>query len=816
MARELRLNNPSLADAVEEVGLLSGFKMGESLCVPRRIRPAFLISLLLFRPVYLLEIQLNDFHFTQLHIKEERENITIRQGEELPLEELVQKLVSTGYLRQNTAHQAGTFSILGGILDIYPARGELENAVVRVDYFGDVIDSLTMVSPNNRKACGAIEEIEILAPEIEVDNQGRASAGAGATAELEAGALVVIIDPDQIDQELNDDFLQAVGVLRAHNITTISLTAFGNATKSVEVSDLELLNALSEALAGTELGEVLGVESPRSPRNKIPKREPLDVNSLEIGEYLVHDLHGIGRFIGRETKQSHFERDENGEPVLEEYLVIEYAPSSRRRNAEPDYLFVASSTPTSLAKYIGSDHPKLSRFGGVDFANVKAKTKQYTRDIARELIRLYATRINSPGIAFTVEEDALHQLEDSFEWELTPDQKTAIEAVRMDMEADYPMDRLICGDVGFGKTEIAIRAAFIAVNGGRQVAILVPTTILASQHYNTFTSRYAKFPINIGLLSRFTSTSDKRNILEGLETGTVDVVIGTHAILSKHVQFKNLGLVVIDEEQRFGTMQKETLKKIKVNLDVLSMSATPIPRTLEMALTGIRDISTLSTPPKNRTSIITNVMESSNKVLQEAIEFEVKRGGQVFLVHNNIATIQSRANKIADLIPGVRVAVAHAKMSEARIDRVIDEFWHGTIDVLVCTTIIETGLDIANANTLIVEDAEHYGLAQLHQLRGRVGRSSTQAYAFFFYRRGKTLTAQAYKRLETINDLTTLGAGTAVALKDLELRGSGNFLGAQQSGYIAGVGHEMYISMLSDTIETLKRQERGRGSSRRA
>ncbi|XCB31053.1 transcription-repair coupling factor [Arcanobacterium hippocoleae] len=438
--------------------------------------------------------------------------------------------------------------------------------------------------------------------------------------------------------------------------------------------------------------------------------------------------------------------------------------------------------------------------GGSDWAKTKAKARAAVKEIARELIRLYAKRRAARGHAFGSDTPWQRELEDAFEYIETPDQLHTIEEVKRDMESLEPMDRLISGDVGYGKTEIAVRAAFKAIQDGKQVAVLVPTTLLVQQHLETFRERYAGFPVVVEGLSRFQTRKESDTIKDGVTKGKIDIVIGTHKLITGDVRFKDLGLVIIDEEQRFGVEHKETLKQLYPTVDVLAMSATPIPRTLEMAVTGIRQMSTLATPPEERHPILTYVGVQDSKQISAAIKRELLRDGQVFYIHNRTQTISKVAAGLADLVPEARVGIAHGKMSESQLEQVINQFWEKEIDVLVCTTIVETGLDISNANTLIVEDAQKLGLSQLHQLRGRVGRGRERAYAYFLYPPEKVMTETAIERLRTIAAHTELGAGIQVAMKDLEIRGAGNLLGGEQSGHIAGVGFDLYIRMVSEAV----------------
>lgn len=530
-------------------------------------------------------------------------------------------------------------------------------------------------------------------------------------------------------------------------------------------------------------------------KNKLRKRQKaIDPMSLKAGDYIVHSHHGIGRFVeltSREIKKN----------TYREYIVIEYAPTIKGR--ENDKLFVPTDSLDRISKYTGGT-PTLHKLGGSDWAKAKQKARKAIREITTELVQLYARRANAKGYAFSPDTPWQTELESSFEHVETADQLTVIEEIKRDMEKPVPMDRLLCGDVGYGKTEVAVRAAFKAVQDGKQVAVLAPTTLLAQQHFETFSNRYLSFPVRVACLSRFTSGKEAEKIVDDLALGNIDVIIGTHRLLTGRVRFKDLGLIIIDEEQRFGVEHKETLKQFKTNIDVLSMSATPIPRTLEMAVTGIREMSTLSTPPEERYPILTYVGPYKDKQVVAAIKRELLRDGQVFYVHNKVEDIDKIAHQLKNLIPQARVAVAHGKMNETQLEKIIVDFWNREYDVLVCTTIVETGLDIPNVNTLIIDKAENFGLSQLHQLRGRVGRGNERAYAYFLYTENKTLTSTAQERLETIATNTDLGAGIRVALKDLEIRGAGNLLGGQQSGQIEGVGFDLYMRMLTETIEAFK------------
>ena len=531
-------------------------------------------------------------------------------------------------------------------------------------------------------------------------------------------------------------------------------------------------------------------------------RKSVDPLSLHPGDLVVHAQHGVGRFVEL-MRRGVGSAKNTANPATREYVVIEYAPS--KKGQPGDRLLVPTDALDQVSKYVGGDNPTLNRMGGADWQRTKSKARKAVREIAGELVRLYAARSATTGHAFGPDTPWQTELEEAFPYTETPDQLSTIDEVKRDMESPQPMDRLICGDVGYGKTEIAVRAAFKAIQDGKQVAVLVPTTLLVSQHAETFTERMAGFPVKIAQLSRFQSAAESEKVLAGLADGSVDVVVGTHRLITGQVRFKDLGLVVIDEEQRFGVEHKETLKALRTDVDVLSMSATPIPRTLEMAVTGLREMSTLATPPEDRHPILTYVGAYERKQVSAAVRRELLRDGQVFYVHNRVEDIDRVAAQISEMVPEARVATAHGQMSETRLEQVIDAFWHKEIDVLVCTTIVETGLDVSNANTLIVDRADRMGLSQLHQLRGRVGRGRERAYAYFLYPADKPLTETALERLRTIATNTDLGAGMQVAMKDLEIRGAGNLLGGEQSGHIAGVGFDLYVRMVSEAVAAYKK-----------
>ncbi|MGH9182998.1 MAG: transcription-repair coupling factor [Acidimicrobiales bacterium] len=511
-------------------------------------------------------------------------------------------------------------------------------------------------------------------------------------------------------------------------------------------------------------------------------------DGLEPGGYVVHAHHGVARYAGMVTRAiGGVDRD---------YLLLEYRGG--------DKLYVPTDQIGVVRPYAGGESPALNRLGGSEWRKARSRARAATREVARELVALYRQRAQVGGHAFSPDTVWQRELEESFPWRETPDQARAIAEVKADMEADRPMDRLVCGDVGYGKTEVALRAAFKAVQDGKQVAVLVPTTLLAQQHGATFAERLAGYPVRVEVLSRFLTATEAKAVVGGLAEGTVDVVIGTHRLLSGDVTFKRLGLLVVDEEQRFGVTHKEAIKRLRTDVDVLTLTATPIPRTLEMSLTGIRDLTLLHTPPAQRQPILTYVGEHDRRAVAEAVRRELLREGQVFYVHNRVADIDSVAAELSELVPEARIAVAHGQMDEGSLEQVVLAFWDGAYDVLVCTTIIESGIDMPTVNTLVVDGAERLGLGQLHQLRGRVGRAGSRAYAYLFHPRDHALSEEAYERLRTIGESTELGSGFKIAMRDLEIRGAGNLLGASQSGHVAAVGYDLYVQMVSEAVAELR------------
>lgn len=537
--------------------------------------------------------------------------------------------------------------------------------------------------------------------------------------------------------------------------------------------------------------EIYGVHKQQRKTTKRKDASPIkSFIDLNVGDYVVHEGHGIGKYIGIEELKV--------DGVKKDYLKIRYSGEG--------FLYVPTDQMDLIQKYIGSDDapPKLNKLGGTEWAKTKTKVKKAIEDMAGDLLKLYAEREKTKGYAFSKDADWQKQFEDLFPYEETPDQLRCIEEVKLDMERERAMDRLLCGDVGYGKTEVAIRAAFKAVADSKQVAFLVPTTILAQQHYNTFKQRFSGFPVNVEMLSRFKAPSAQKQILENVRTGNVDVLIGTHRLLSKDVQFKDLGLLIVDEEQRFGVKHKEALKQLKKSIDVLTLTATPIPRTLHMSMIGIRDMSVIEEPPEERFPVQTYVLSYNEAMVVDAITRELSRGGQVYYVYNRVQNIHQIANRLAQLVPQSRIAVGHGQMSERELEKIMLDYMNGEYDILVSTTIIETGLDISNVNTIIIHDADKLGLSQLYQLRGRVGRSYRQGYAYLMYEKDKVLSEVAEKRLKAIKEFTEFGSGFKIAMRDLEIRGAGNLLGGEQHGHMAAIGYDLYVKLLEETVGELR------------
>jgi transcription-repair coupling factor (superfamily II helicase) len=570
-----------------------------------------------------------------------------------------------------------------------------------------------------------------------------------------------------------------------------------------EVAGVEVLcGNLSDGLVGPGFAivthhDLVGQRAAeRADRAAMPARRRKQIDPLELkaGDYVVHEQHGVGRYLELANRTVH--------GAAREYLVLEYASSKRGQPA--DRLFVPMDQLDQVSRYLGGESPSLDKLGGSDWSARKGRARKAARQIAGELIKLYAARQATKGHSFGPDTPWQRELEDAFVHVETPDQLSTIDEVKRDMERTVPMDRLVCGDVGFGKTEIAVRAAFKAIQDGTQVVLLVPTTLLVQQHFATFAERFGQFPVTVRALSRFQTDKEAKEVLDGLADGSVDLVIGTHRLLQPGIKMKNLGLVIVDEEQRFGVEHKEALKHLRAAVDVLSMSATPIPRTLEMAVTGIRELSTIATPPEERHPVLSFVGAYDEGQITAAIRRELLREGQVFYIHNRVQSIEKAAARLRGLVPEARIATAHGQMGEHQLEQVMVDFWEKRFDVLVCTTIVESGLDVSNANTMIIERADMLGLSQLHQLRGRVGRGRERAYAYFLYPPDKPLTETAHDRLATIALHNELGGGMHVAMKDLEIRGAGNLLGGEQSGHIADVGFDLYIRLVGEAVSDFK------------
>ena len=791
---------------------------------------------------------------------------SLKPGTSIDPLELLRKWQAIGYRLENLVEMPGTMSRRGGIIDIYPTTSDLP---VRLDFFGDTVESIRSFDPASQRSLTKLSSIAI-GPATERLTTPKDSL----LSFLPPACLLVLDEPQNIQQamaeldiqasELRTDspspyftwkelepkikekphlMLTAWGLGEpAHRLNFAAapgyagqLPAFVSKVKQLLTQKQRLIIVSHQASRLAELLEqediiaspVTNVEQIPPPgsltlvqgllaegwvmnndttlftdaevfgfikQRRLIKRRAVPHHKLAIefapGDYVVHVEHGIGKFAGV-TRMS----TNNSE---KEYLWLQYAAG--------DKLYVPTDQIDRLSGYIGaSDRPPvLNRLGTQEWTKARQQAKEAAEDVARELLALYASREVIPGFAFSTDSVWQQELEASFPYVETTDQVKVQEEVKGDMEKAKPMDRLVCGDVGYGKTEVAIRAAFKAVMDGKQVAVLVPTTVLAQQHFATFKQRLDAFPIRIEVLSRFKTEKEQAAIIAGLADGSVDICIGTHRLLQKDVVFKNMGLLIIDEEQRFGVAHKEHLKKMRQEVDVLTLSATPIPRTLHMSLVGVRDMSTMETPPEQRLPIKTYVAEYNERLVREAILRETERNGQVFFVHNRVQGIAFIAGKLQSLIPEAKIAVAHGQMPEAELETVMADFARGNSDALVCTTIIESGLDMPNVNTLIVNRADKFGLTQLYQLRGRVGRGANLAYAYFLYEKGKRLTPNAEKRLKTIFEATELGAGFGIAMRDLEIRGAGTLLGPRQSGHISAVGFNLYCRLLADAVEERK------------
>ncbi|NCZ57029.1 MAG: transcription-repair coupling factor [Actinobacteria bacterium] len=748
----------------------------------------------------------------------------ITVGSQCDLKELIDHLGHLAYQRTDLVERRGEFAVRGGIVDVFLP---LASQPIRIDFFGDEIEDVSYFDVAGQRTTGAVNESMkilpcrelLLTPSVQakaralVDDFPQASEilekiSEGITAEGMESFIPLLVQSEQsildrmpentevifIDEEriksraadllaTNEEFYLASWLNAASGGATPLHSGDGTYMTWEELHENINKNQLQQRSFNV-FGSDLDEDATFLEAHAI---DPLRANT----DRLIEEFRGALELVSRSVAG-----------VTREYLVLEYA--SAKRGQPGDQIFVPTDSLEQVSKYVGGETPTVHRIGSGEWQKAKGRARKAVRQIAGELIRLYAARTSSPGFAFSADTPWQRELEDSFAYIETPDQLSTINEVKADMERPYPMDRIICGDVGYGKTEIAIRAAFKAVQDGKQVAVLVPTTLLVQQHTKTFEERYSGFPIKVAGLSRFNTAKESKEILTGIESGTFDVVVGTHRILSSDVHFKDLGLVIVDEEQRFGVEQKESLKKLRTTVDVLAMSATPIPRTLEMAVTGIREMSTITTPPEERHPILTYVGARDDAQITAAIHRELLRDGQIFYIHNRVESIDQAAQKIQKLVPEARIRIAHGQMSEGALEDVILAFWNRDFDVLVCTTIVESGLDIANANTLIVERADLFGLSQLHQLRGRVGRGRERAYAYFLFPPDQPLSELAHDRLKTIAANTELGAGMRVALKDLEIRGAGNLLGGEQSGHIADVGFDLYMRMVGEAVHEYK------------
>jgi transcription-repair coupling factor (superfamily II helicase) len=783
--------------------------------------------------------------------------VHLAPGAAFSLEQLAEELALAGYERVERADERGQFAVRGGLVDVFPTTGR---EPLRVEFWGDEIENIRAFSPFTQRALHPVDEtaiypaaerrVELLEPTLESVIPEDLVPALSQPVDLvwQRDEVLAVweeegLDPVPLDEasvldplpqrqpfafEAQRPALVARGLAEAEN----ELGAFVRAGHRVVVTfahrgealrqqnllrrvdarildegkplpdEAELLFAVTPARRGfvwRELGLVL-LPDTQVFRKRPPRERRVGVRSLQsfadlrTGDYVVHEDHGVGKLSGFETKTV--------AGVTRDYLLLAFRGDDR--------LYVPHEQLGKVSRYIGADGaaPALSKLGGKAWDNLKTRARESVRELAGELLALYARRQNAAGHAFDLRNEWLERLEAEFPYRETPDQQAAIEAVKEDLEAPRPMDRLVCGDVGFGKTEVAIRAAFAAAVNGKQVLFLAPTTILAEQHWHTFRQRYRDFPLVVEMVSRFRKPAEIKRILADFSAGKVDVLIGTHRILSRDVIPKELGLVILDEEQRFGVAQKELLRSLRLEVDVLALSATPIPRTLHMSLSGLRDISIIETPPEGRRPIRTTVAELDEELIKLALEREHERGGQSFYLHNRVETIDDAAQKLQQLCPNLRFLVAHGQMRERDLEEKMHTFLRGDADVLVSTTIIESGLDIPQANTLIVERADTLGLAQLYQIRGRVGRSDVTAHAYLFYPDMSELTPEARARLATLADHTELGAGFAIAMRDLEIRGAGNLLGDEQSGHIAALGFELYVELLAEAVAELSGERR--------
>ncbi len=760
-----------------------------------------------------------------------REQLLLKPGAKFPLAALADRLTHWGYVRTELVVDKNQFSVRGGILDFFPV---FSDHPYRLEWYGEEIDTIRVFDTSTQRSIQKIPSLEIFPTETLHETQGTLF-------DYLTEKIIFIINEDK-SQSLYPDAAPKLNKSNFKTLLTLTSVPQSKALEwpfkpvetfthrfrdflktAEEVSKKEKIyiftrqfSRLKELLKEYQLFNIELFPSPLSQGFSIPgilrvytdyelfgrviqklktnyPSKPLILEDLKEGELVVHSSHGIARFEGLVPLEVQGSR--------QDYLKLEFKGN--------DKLYVPLEEMNLVERYAGPEEriPALSKLGGRDWKNTKAKTQKDAEEIAKEIVDLYASRSQIQGHPFSPDSPWQTELEEAFPFETTPDQEKAILETKKDMEKPAPMERLVLGDVGYGKTEVALRASFKAATDGKQVAVLVPTTILAQQHFETFSERLAAFPIKIDLLSRFKTKKEQTEILLKLFTGEIDIIIGTHRLLQKDVHFNNLGLLIIDEEQRFGVKHKEALKKIKENIDVLTLSATPIPRTLYLSLTGIRNISVIDTPPKERLPIKTYVVEKNAALIQEAVRQELLREGQIYYLCNRIEKIPEKKKELESLIPELKILVVHGKMNSDDLEERMWKFMKGFYDLLLCTTIIENGLDIPRVNTLIVEDAHRFGLGQLYQLRGRIGRADKQAYAYFFVPENKSISQTAEKRLNTIQEFTQLGSGYQIAVRDLEIRGAGHLLGLKQHGQIAKVGYHLYYQILSEEIKKLKGEE---------
>ncbi len=705
---------------------------------------------------------------------------TVKVDDTLEREEFVSKLTDFGYQRSSEVESVGYFAVRGGIVDVFPINC---NAPIRIEFFDNLIETMRIFDIDSKRSSQNTKEITILPVDVPADKSV-------SLLEYFNDGLVVLDEPKYITENIEQ--IQAEN--QEANIITFDILAKGSnialsVGQYITDTDIQTIDFNSNIILKNPY--IQRWIASRHTYRKIPpksKKNALDFFSdINVGDYVVHETHGIGKFLGVISMEV--------AGSTRDYVHIQYKGD--------DKIFLPTDQLDAIHKYIavGDTVPRLSRLNTADWTRAKSKAKAAVEDIAEKLIDIYARRGDASGFAFAPDDALQIEFEDACEFELTPDQARTLAEVKADMEDNKPMDRLICGDVGFGKTEIAIRAAFKAAMNGKQVAVLVPTTVLAYQHYLTFSKRFENFLPSVDLLSRFRSSSEQTDTLKRLKAGHLDILIGTHAILNTNkVVFKDLGLLIIDEEQRFGVKQKDKFRDLASGVDVLSLSATPIPRSLHMSMVGARDLSVIETAPAERFPVQTYVVEDGDNTITSAIRRELNRKGQVFFVYNRIETIDIMRERLQNLVPDARIMTAHGQMAAELLEKIMIDFYNGAFDILLTTSIIENGLDISNANTLIVYNADYFGLSQLYQLRGRVGRSNRLAFAYFMFHRDKVLTEAAEKRLQAIKDFAQLGSSFNIALRDLQIRGAGNLLGAQQHGHIAGVGFAMYTQLLQDAI----------------